>query len=132
MIDITIGIPRYGWSVLLHCAVSCYHTDIILGELADIGCPEEYALRATRIMECGRLNTGLTYSNLRDRISVVVVARTSSATEFQNSLQHELRHLVDDIAVKDRITDKEEVAYLTGEINRIIFPFVSPLLCRKS
>lgn len=129
MIDVTVFLEKERWTLHLHCAVSTYHADTILSELRSLRCPENYLDEAEELLRSGRLDTGMTFSNRAFRESVVVVALTSSAAEFQNSLQHELRHLVDDITIADGIYEKEAVAYLTGEVNHDIFPYICELLC---
>lgn len=77
-----------------------------------------------------RVNTGFTYSNKLARTSVMVVGRSSSAKEEFNSVIHELRHLVDDIATTDDLQmGGEEVAYLSGDMAGIIYEHIAPLLC---
>ncbi len=130
MISAVIDLPphKWWWRINLHCAVTCYHTDQIIEELRKIGCPAYYQLKSRELMDTCQLNTGLTFSNPHLRESVVVVALTSCPAEFQNSLQHELSHVVYDIATHDKIKDKEELGYLIGEINLHIFPYVQKLL----
>jgi hypothetical protein len=60
----------------------------------------------------------------------MVVARTSSAAEFFNSVTHEFCHLAGQIANiigVDRAG--EEVAYMVGEMARDFYPGVKHLLC---
>jgi hypothetical protein len=60
----------------------------------------------------------------------MVIALTSSAAEFFNSLMHELSHLTAYIAKDNGISfTGEEVAYLEGDLAREIFPKTKPLLC---
>ena len=54
--------------------------------------------RAEENLASGKLNTGLTFYSPRHREAVMVVALTSSASEFFNSLMHELSHLTAYIA----------------------------------
>lgn len=65
-------------------------------------------------MEGNKLNTGFIYSNMGN--SVIVTAPSTSPKQMFNSLAHEVRHLVDDIAKTYGIDPYgEDVAYLTGE-----------------
>ena len=60
----------------------------------------------------------------------MVIAMTSSAQEFYNSLMHELSHLTAYIAKWDKMSfTGEDIAYLEGDLSREIFPKVQPLLC---
>lgn len=50
--------------------------------------------------------------------------------QFLNSFEHELRHLVDDIAdVLDIGIKGEDVAYLTGDLNALLFEDIHPFIC---
>ncbi len=100
-----------------------------MSHISPNGCPPFRQKSARKLMKSCKLDTGLTFSNPYLKESVVVTALTSSAAEFMNSISHECRHLVDDIALADNITDKEALGYLTGEINLHIFPHIKHLLC---
>lgn len=129
MIDLVLRIPSLDWTVFFHFAVTCYHTDLIVRELESLGAEEKYVERAHRLLANCTLDEGLTFTSRAFHESVVVVELTSSAAEFQNSLQHEIRHLVDDLSIGADVTEKEELGYLTGEINYSIFPYICELLC---
>ena len=47
-------------------------------------------------------NNGLTYSNMRRRVSIVVIGLTETPDEFQNTYDHEKGHLAMHIAEEDR------------------------------
>lgn len=135
MIDLVLDIPEFGWRINFHFAVTCYHTDTIIRELRELDCPQIYLKSAYDLISGCNTNRGVTYSNSDRRESIIVVGATTSAAEFQNSLQHEIRHCVDDIIIANKDYDKEEYAYLTGDINKRIFPYIKSLLCdgcRKS
>jgi len=122
MKDLILYIPEYDWRADFHIAATCYHTKEIAEELRECGCPPAVVSRAVGLMDECRLNTGLTWSDKTQRRSVVVVALASSAAEFSNSLQHEIRHLVDHICDEFGIRyGDEEAGYLAGEINLKLF-----------
>ena len=78
------------------------------------------------------MDTGFTYSNKEHRQSVIVIGMHSSPWEFLNSFEHELRHLVDDIALTLGLPMAgEDVAYLTGEINQALWEDVHQFTCCK-
>lgn len=116
MIRQEISIPRYDWHVYAYYAVDCYYTDEIVSRLRELGCERDFLQRARRNMACGNLNHGLTYSNLQEGESVMVVGLASSAEQFLNSLAHELFHLVNHICEARRVdVGSEEAAYLMGD-----------------
>lgn len=46
----------------------------------------------------GEANKGITYSNVDNRKTVVVIGWTSSRAEYMNSLNHEMLHVVQRIS----------------------------------
>lgn len=133
MIRQKITLPDYGnWEIYAYFAVTKYMTEEIMDCLWDIGCDGQTALQAYRNLASGGLNTGLCYSNYRQKKSVMVIAKTSSAAEFLNSLHHELCHLTAHIGkVYDLDPTGEDIAYLSGEISREMYPKIGHLLCEE-
>lgn len=125
-----IYIQRYDWLVRVFIAVSEYHIDEISDALYTIGCTRREVKNAINAIMGGKLNTGLCSSNQNERISVVVIKKTTSAAEFFNSAVHEITHLATHIAEKDGINMKgEEICYLSGSVAASMFPFFKDLLC---
>ena len=123
-------IPKRDWEVLMYFAVTTYHTKDIVRSLEDICCPNDILLQAKDHLNKGKFDTGLTYSNKVLRKSVMVVGLTSSPAQFLNSFEHELRHLVDDIADTDDMPlAGEAVAYLTGDLNSDLWPTIHEFIC---
>lgn len=123
-------LPRYRWHVRVYYAVTAYWTDDIMRDLADIGCHGSELRRAGASLMRGGLDTGLTYSNRRTHESVMVIGLTSSAAQFQNSLDHEKGHLVKHISLAFGLDPYgEEQQYLSGEIGQRMFPVARKFLC---
>lgn len=130
MIRQQIHLDNYDIVVYAYYAVSQYYADEILDKMYDIGCRGDKLRMAEDNLYSGKLDTGLTYYSPRHREAVMVIALTSSAAEFYNSLMHELSHLTAYIAKWDKMSfTGEDIAYLEGDIARDIFPKVQPLLC---
>lgn len=130
MIAKDLYIREYDWNLRIYYAVTCYHTDEIMQDLFEIHCPERTMRKAYKNMSACQLNTGLTYSNPRLRESVIVIGMWSDASEFDNSFAHELRHFTDHVANAFGLeSGGEEVAYLTGNIRRELYPINSMFLC---
>lgn len=129
MIDVVVRLPEERWTVLFHLAVSCYHRDVILDELWELGASEEFLRQAEDLMDCGSLDYGMAYTNERMRTTVLVVSLASCAAEFQNTLSHEIFHMVDQYSAAEGITDWETRAYLMGDVSRAVFPYVREFLC---
>lgn len=130
MIRVVIDLPKYGWRVNAYFAVSCYWTRTILNELCRLGASESIIKSAYQNIASCSLDTGLCYSSNELRESIIVIAKTSTAAEFFNSFEHEFQHLKGHIATALGFDPNgEEVAYMSGELAREIFPRIQHLLC---
>lgn len=123
-------IPRYGWCVRVFFAVTRYNIYDIMYALEGINCPERILRRVYNNLRNQKMDTGFTYSNRRIRKTVMVIGLTTSPAEFLNSLEHELRHLVDDVAMATNVgLSGEKVAYLTGDINLYLWDDIHDFIC---
>lgn len=130
MIRQRIYLDNYDILVHAYYATTQYYVEEILDRLYEIGCRGTNLRRAEENLASGELNTGLTYYSPQHREAVMVVALTSSASEFFNSLMHELSHLTAYIAKDDGLSfTGEDIAYLEGDLAREIYPKVRGLLC---
>lgn len=66
------------WNVTILYECDCRDIDIIIRTLKDINCPNKYIKEALDNLERCQLNSGLTYSNLQLRSSVIIISKTSS------------------------------------------------------
>lgn len=130
MIVEDLYIDRYDWHLRVFYAVDCNDTRDVIDELKAIRCTRENLERAYRNLSSCRLNTGLTFSNKESRESVMIIGKWTSPAEFDNSFSHELRHFTDHVAKAFGMEiGGEEVAYLSGEIRRELFPVNKMFLC---
>ena len=130
MIRQQFDISKYDWKVEVYYAVDTYYTDEIMGRLYDIGCRGEDLKTAYENLSAGKPDTGLTYSNYGTRQTVMVIGITSSAAQFQNSYDHERKHLEAHIAAALGIDPwGEEICYLSGEIGQLMFEKARLMLC---
>lgn len=121
-----------GWEIVFLFDYGRMDGDAVLSELSDAGAPSSVAEKVDLKIRLCMPNEGFTYSNLRSRRSVVAIGPTTSGREFLSTFCHELRHLTDDIASERGLPIRgEDVAYLTGELARRLFPVVCRH-CRKS
>lgn len=130
MIRQVITLRKYDWVIYAYYAVSTYYTDEIMEHLWQIGVDAKNARRAYDNISRGDLDTGLCYSNHKKRKTVLVVAKTSSAGEFLNSLTHEASHACVHIAnVIGVDLQSEDYAYMVGDLCCEMYPKVKHLLC---
>lgn len=77
--------------------------------------------KAYNNLSSGELDRGLTYVSKGK--AVCVIGKASSASEYANSIQHEIMHLAIFIAIAEGIPlDSEEVCYIGGEIAKKMHP----------
>ena len=130
MIRQDIHLYQYGWHARIYYAVTTYWTERIANDLWDIGCRGSSLAKAIRSLKAGDVNTGITYSNFRERETVMVISRTSSPEEFLNSWEHEKKHLARHIERAFGIDPYgEEAAYLEGTIAQKMFPVARKFIC---
>lgn len=98
--------------------------------LLSAGCTESRTDEALWVLSMW--NKGYTLTNLRDHLSIVVVSKATSGEELYDSVQHELKHLVEHISEYYDVSPKsEESAYLQGEIAKKMYLAVAMLICPK-
>lgn len=130
MIRARIYLPRYDWTIHAYIAVYEYYTYEILDKMRSLGADRHCLSDAHANLTSRQLDNGLTFSSPDRRQTVWVVALTSSAHEFFNTIVHEIRHLQQHIANVYGIDENsEEVCYLCGDIAMLLFPYVRGLLC---
>lgn len=128
MIRQDVYLEKWDWYVIVYYAVDTYYMDEILEELEMIGCT--YADEIEEDLTQHPYNNGLTYSNMRRRVSLIVIGLTETPDEFQNTYDHEKGHLAMHIAEEDRMdVFGEDFQYLTGEIGKQTFPIAKRFMC---
>lgn len=122
MIIQDITIKRVRWNVRIYHAVDAMYAEEILDDLISIGCKGEMLRDAKENLWRGAVNSGMTYSNLETRQTIMVIGLTSSAGEYWNSIDHERNHLLQHIAQCCGIDIYgEEISYISGEFIRSVY-----------
>ena len=95
-----------------------------------IGCNKQDIDDAVNVLDSGDDNRGITFSNDKERESIIVIGETSCPAQFSNSFDHEKLHLAMHIARVNNIDPfSEDLAYLAGEIGFQTFPIAKRFLC---
>lgn len=125
-----IHVQRYGWDVEVYYDSDRHDAAEILGELKSVGV-DAYTYRlAERNLMGGLPDTGLTYSNPYERVSVVVLSHASSCAEFANTWFHEVGHCAKHIAKAVGLDcEGEAVNYVGGELARDMQPVAVRFMC---
>lgn len=121
----------YNWKVTILYECTCDDIDDIIETLKDIQCPNKYIKEALRNLETCKLNIGLTYSNIKQKSSIIIINKTSSFAQLINTIAHEYFHLICHISKGLNITDEEELAYLNGDLNMYSYIFIKELKRRS-
>jgi len=117
----------YDWSIKIIYEATCDDIDFIIKTLMDINCPDKYINAALDNLEECKLNSGLTYSNLNLKSSVIIINKTSSFAQLINTIAHEYYHLICHISKILGIEDEEELANLNGNLNMRSYKIVENL-----
>ena len=130
MIVQDIYLEDYDWSIRVYYAVHEYFISNILIDLLDIDCDEESFCRIKGLMETGKDNIGFTYTNTEMGASLMLIGKTDSSDEFQDTFDHEKGHLVMHISSALGIDPySEEYQYLAGEVGKRMFKVAKKFLC---
>ena len=117
----------YDWKITVLYEATCYDIDTIIEILKDIHCPDKYIKEALDNLEECKLNSGLAYSNLSLKNSVIVINKTSSFEQLINTIAHEYYHLICHISKILEIEDEEELANLNGNLNMRSYNIIEDL-----
>ncbi len=117
----------YNWNITVLYETTCDDIDFIIETLKDIKCPNKYIREALNNLEECKLDSGLTYSNLNLRSSVIIINKTSSFAQLINTISHEYYHLICHISKSLNINDEEELANLNGNLNMRSYKIVEDL-----
>ena len=115
------------WKVTILYECTCDDIDYIIETLKQVNCPKIYIKEALVNLETCSLNTGLTYSNIKLKSSIIVINKTSSFAQLINTVSHEFYHLICHISKALKIKDQEELAYLNGKLNMQSYIFIENL-----
>lgn len=130
MIRQTIQIERLGWKIHIYYGVDKSFTEDIIDEMIALECNMRLLEKAWNNLSSGELNTGLTYTNVDQHSSLVVISQTTSPANFLNTLIHEVMHVVQHICGKiDIDIYSEEACYLGGDISQAMYEVASVFLC---
>lgn len=126
----SLYIPTLGWEITVYYDSQADNADEILHTLDIAGCDDETYFTAEENLRQGLPDTGLTFSNMQTRESVIVLSRASSREQFANTWFHELIHCAVHIATALRLDLKgETMAYIGGDLAMAMQPIAASLMC---
>ena len=117
-----IRLERYGWSVTCFIGYTLGDAEEICQALENIGCTGNALTEAYGHLSRDSGDRGLTYSNVRERRSVVAVGKSTDRASMANTVGHELLHVVAHICETDGIEMQgEEPCYMMGKLCEKMF-----------
>lgn len=131
MIEQDLYIKKIGWKVRIYYAVSTYYADEIITDFIKIGVSGDILHKLKENLWAGKIDSGFTYSNLKNKETVMIIGLASSGAEYANSIDHEKLHLIQHILEAIDIDPKgEEICYISGELARDMHKVTSVLICQ--
>lgn len=125
-----IYLDKYDWLIKVFYLIKDPHIEEILNELDAIDCEPDTFYRAAEMLEDGKLNTGLTYTDYYQHVTIIIICEASSANQFFNTFIHEIGHAAEHIGSFYQIESySEELQYLTSEIAMEMFQNSKDLMC---
>lgn len=127
-----IFLEKYGWSVLIFYTLDKMYLNVVIDELHSMGCSEDEIEDIKDLFTSDDLNVGFTISNFKERSSIIVIGKTDSAEQFNNTYDHEKGHLAMHICIECGINPfSEEYQYLIGDIAQQTFKVAKYFLCEE-
>lgn len=102
----------------------------VLNELDDIDCEPNAFYSLAEQLENDPVNCGFTYTDNSMHVTFIVISKTTSRSEFQNTFDHEKGHAAVHIATSLNFSlEGEKFQYLQGEIGKQLFKGARRFLC---
>lgn len=130
MIRQKIYLPDWDWRVFVFYVVTKPDAKEITRKLESIGCKGADLERAEHSLLSGQCDTGITYTSHTLGESVIVIAKTTTALEFEQSMTHEVGHLANHIGLFYGLNlNGEEVRYISDSVIAKMWPIAKELVC---
>ena len=98
--------------------------------LLSVGC-SDYKAREV-CMTISRPNKGYTLTDYDGKYSLMFVGPATDPSEMYDSIDHEKQHIIAHISKYYSVDpNSEEVAYLAGELGRLLFPAAAYVICPR-
>jgi len=125
-----IHLDNWNWNVRVYYHANKCYKNIILDDLRTLGINSKDIDKITYQLLYGGVNWGLTYTNIENNYSIVLIGTTTNANQFQNTFDHEKGHLATHIAEVYNIDFYSETyQYLIGDIGLKLFKVAKQYLC---
>lgn len=113
----TIYLTKYQWQITIFYNVKKQDVYNVIKELEDNHASDKVRRDVFNLLCGDRPNEGFTYTNARDRKSVVAIGFVDSIYEWIDTIEHEGRHVIQSICDYYGINpSSEEAAYIEGHL----------------
>lgn len=115
MIRQHIVLGKDQWDIIIYYNIDMRYKQYLSNILYQQGCSNKKINESMDILS--KYNTGMTYTNIKRRISIVFISKATSNDQFINTIIHEAKHVQTHICdYYDINEDGETAAYLIGYI----------------
>lgn len=125
-----IYLQDYNWLIKVYYLTDFNKRELVLEELDSIGCSTDIMSQIYNMFEHEEYNRGFTYTDYNLHVTFVIIGTATTATEFQNTLDHEKGHAATHIATFFELDPYgEQLQYLQGLIGQKMFRKAKYFLC---
>ena len=116
-----LKMDRFDWCITIYYTVDDTQKKEIIDKLKEMECDKETLESIERNLKKATDDTGFTYSNYKNKCSIVVIHKASSIGEFINTFEHEKNHLEMHICEALDINPySEKAAHMSGDLAQLI------------
>lgn len=116
------------WNIIVYYEIDINNIYSVLEELGNYGCSYKDQ-EVIYNMLIHKRNTGFTFNNTDEKISIIGIAKQTSGDQFLNTTVHELKHVQSCICNYYNISEKgEPAAYLIGYIAMEMYDFIVTII----
>ncbi|NCD06176.1 MAG: hypothetical protein EOL97_08660 [Spirochaetia bacterium] len=120
MTNKTVVIPIYNWTLTFIELEDAKDADIFSAYMKDFNCNKEHDSFMIALAK-GLMDIGLTKTIPETMQIFVAIFPSSSPEARRNTINHEKRHIEDEILELSGIEDKEAAGYLAGYLSEILY-----------
>lgn len=125
-------LDKYDWLVKVFYEVCREDADVILEELDAIDCEPDAFYALATMLEGDQYNQGFTYTDDELHITFIIIGKTTCASEFRNTFDHEKGHAVVHISRYFGIDPYgEEIQYLSQDLGEQMFKVAEQFMCDR-
>ena len=115
-------IPDSGWHITIYHDATPDRLGEVAASLLDAGESTRNVAEAISVLRIP--NKGYTYTNYAGRVTVSIISYSTNACQRANTIEHELKHIVEHLSTYYGVDPKsEQAAYLQGYVGARLVTF---------